>query len=246
MPTDPRKRQKKVERRTAKRKEKKHQLVRAQPSGMAERLQMATRYPVLHSVITDSVWESGMGSVIFSRAVPDGTVAFAVFLIDRCCLGVKNALFAVLPKSVYESKYHRGILSRTPGPDVPPEKARRFVEAAVEYAHALGFAPHPDYLKAKLIFGDVDASACTEDFEFGKDGKPYFTSGPNDSQARCRQIINTLMRTCGEGNFHFMMGVDPDRMILDDFDMDAGDEVPEDLEELSDGTDGEQGVDTPR
>lgn len=181
MPANPRKRQQKVERRAAKRKEKKHQLVRAQSTGLADKLTMSTRFPVLHSVITDSNWKQGIGSVLFSRALPDGTVAVTVFLIDRYCLGVKNATAAVVSRSEYESRFHRGLLSQTPGPEVPPAEARKYVEAAVDYARGLGFAPHADYQKAKLIFGDVDASACTATFEFGKGGKPMFINGPRDT-----------------------------------------------------------------
>src|SRR4029077_20110405 len=90
-----------------------------------------------------------------------------------------------------------------------PACARKLVEGAVAYAHELGFAPHPDYQTAKVIFGDIDSSQCEEEFEYGKDGKPFFFAGPNDSPARCRQILDTLARTRGQGNFHFTMPVGP-------------------------------------
>jgi hypothetical protein len=221
-----------MERRAAKRKEKKHQLIRAQPTGLGDKLALAVKYPVLHSVITDVVWTQGIGGVLFSRSLPDGTVAFSLFLIDRYCLGVKNAMCAVVPRSEYEDKHHRGYLSQYPGPNVAPEKVRKFVEDAVQYAKNLGFAPHPDYQKAKIIFGDVNASACTETFEFGKDGKPFFISGPNDSQQRSRQIINTLARTCGEGNYHYLVGISPTTQFRVLEGMPDEDEGNDDLEGL--------------
>jgi hypothetical protein len=231
MPANPRKRQQKVERRAAKRKEKKHQLVRAQSTGLADKLTMSTRFPVLHSVITDANWKQGMGSVLFSRALPDGTVAVTVFLIDRYCLGVKDATVAIVSRSEYESRFHRGLLSRTPGPEVPPAEARKYVEAAVDYARGLGFPPHADYQKAKLIFGDVDASACTATFEFGKGGKPMFINGPRDTALRCRQIINTLTRTCGQGNFEILMLAGPGGYITGPEHLDE-DDFDDDLEQL--------------
>jgi hypothetical protein len=97
---------------------------------------------------------------------------------------------------------------------MPPSTARKLVEEAVAYAATIGFQPHPDYRKARLIFGDIDASQCDEQFTFGKDGKPYFIGGPYDDMARCRQVINTLQRTCGEGNFHYLIPITADTDIL--------------------------------
>src|SRR6266478_902718 len=89
--------------------------------------------------------------------------------------------------------------------EITPATARRFVESAVEYARGLGFPPHPDHHRAKLIFGAIDPAQATEELEFGKDGKPFFIAGPNDNQSRCRQILATLERSCGPGGSHFLM-----------------------------------------
>jgi hypothetical protein len=42
---------------------------------------------------------------------------------------------------------------------------------------------------------------------FGKDGKPFFMSGPYDTPARCRRIIDTLTRRCGPEGFHYTVAV---------------------------------------
>src|SRR5437016_2230285 len=79
MAADPKKRQKKLERRAAKRKEKKQTLVRAESGGLPERLSAATRYPVLHCWISDTVKDEGLGWVLLSREFPNGQVAVASF-----------------------------------------------------------------------------------------------------------------------------------------------------------------------
>jgi hypothetical protein len=86
----------------------------------------------------------------------------------------------------------------------PPESLRKLVEGAFEYAADLGFSPDPDYHRVKALFGDIDSGACTQEFEFGEDGKPYYFPGPNDSPARIRAVMEQLSRKCGgpEG-FHF-------------------------------------------
>jgi hypothetical protein len=214
MPTDPRKRQKKLERRAAKRQEKKHHLVRAQAAGLGGRLAAAAKAPVLHCWVAENLWSQGLGPVHLSRALPNGFVAVAVFLVDRYCLGVKNAIADIVSRSTYEAQFVRKTLSQFSLREISPATARKFVETAVDYARDLGFAPHTDYHKAKLLFGDIDASQATEALEFGKDGKPFFFAGPHDTPQRCRQIINTLTRKLGPNGFHFVIPARGDELIL--------------------------------
>jgi hypothetical protein len=75
----------------------------------------------------------------------------------------------------------------------------------VAYAQDLGLAPHPDYTLVQQIWGDVDASACTTHFEFGREGKPFFVAGPHDTPGRCRTIIATLIQRCGIDGFHYLV-----------------------------------------
>jgi len=198
---DPRKRQKKQERRAAKRKTKHHDLARTKSAGLPERMAAATRFPVLFSWASDGLWTEGMGSVGLSRKLPSGLVAVGTFLVDRYCLGVKDAMAAVLPAPIYESKVIRGL----PGGAKPmaPATVRRLVEQAVAYAASLGFHPHPDFHKARIIFGDIDPAQAEEEFAFGKDGKPLFIAGPYDTPERCRQVMRTLERAVGPDGYHF-------------------------------------------
>src|SRR5437016_3658326 len=111
MPTDPRKRQKKQERRTAQRKAKQHQLARAKHAGLPERLTAAADCPILHSWVTTDLRSEGLGWVCLSRVLPNGFVAFAVFLVDRYCLGVKNAMAEITSRFDYDSRIVRKMRS---------------------------------------------------------------------------------------------------------------------------------------
>src|ERR1700722_9982765 len=99
VPTDPRTRQKKLEKRTAKRNEKKHLVKQEQNAGFAERLLAATRFPILNCQIAESLEETGLGWVMLSRGSPDGRVAVANFLVDVYCLGVKNIFVEEMNRS---------------------------------------------------------------------------------------------------------------------------------------------------
>jgi hypothetical protein len=90
---------------------------------------------------------------------------------------------------------------------VEPCCARKLVEQAVAYAQGLGFAPHPDFKKAARVFGGLKADECGRQFTFGRDGKPFYCSGPNETEEQSCRIVTQLTRRCGEGNFHYLVGV---------------------------------------
>jgi hypothetical protein len=209
MGTDPRKRQKKQERKAAKRKEKKHELVRQQHLGLADRISAAARYPVLQCFIPDSLEDQGIGWVLLSRELPGGQVAVVTFLVDTYCLGVKDVVFEVLGRSAYESKYARKLRTEIPSHSAEPAEACKLLTDAVAYARGIGLPPHPDYAKATHFFAGINPADSNAQFQFGKDGKPFFVGGPRDTQERCERILAILNRTCGPDGFHFLLPAGP-------------------------------------
>ncbi|MFQ5825644.1 MAG: hypothetical protein ACE5JB_16520, partial [bacterium] len=87
-------------------------------------------------------------------------------------------------------------------------------EGAVAYAKDLGFSPHPDYRIANKILGDIDPDVCPMSFEFGKDGKPFFIAGPYDTPKKCKMIMDTLTKRCGQDGFHYMVPADNELLEL--------------------------------
>jgi hypothetical protein len=151
----------------------------------------------------------GAGTVVISRITPNDDIAICAFMVDAYCLGVKNSLFTVVSKVEYERSLRHGFAQHLgeEGFDfVEPAYLRKLIEGAVSYSKILGFSPHPDYKADKAIFGDIDSSQCEETFEYGKDGKPFYFQGPNESPADVRRIITTLGENCGPDNFHYMFG----------------------------------------
>lgn len=221
MALDARKRQRKLQRKRAKQKARNKGLVRQNRHDSALQLQRSGAYPVLHCCAATTLWENGIGSVLLSRMLPSRQVAHAVFLVDNFCLGVKDAYCGVSPYSKYEEQAYHPLVDKYEMENWAPEKARKFVEGAVEYARSLGLPPHADYQRAKLIFGDIDPSLCEEEFEYGHDGMPYFIAGPNDGPERCRLILGMLREHCGEDGFHFTVPLEAGFSIGNDFEPDA-------------------------
>jgi hypothetical protein len=205
---DEKRRQKKLAKKAAKRKAKLSDRKDSYISGSAgaQDIALALNSPVHDCIVPDGLFDIGIGNILISRKMPNGYVAFSVFLLDVYCLGVKNAYFFIISQSEYDDKI-KNLKQDADFESLSPECIRKLVESAEAYARALGFNPHPDYHKASKIFGDIDAEKCSTQFEFGKDGRPLFVSGPNDSQSKCMKIMETLTKSCGPGNFQYMIGV---------------------------------------
>jgi hypothetical protein len=164
--------------------------------------------PIHECFVSEEIFDRGIGDVIISRRMPDGSISTSVFLVDTFCLGVKDCFFANQPRR----KYEEGIMRMEQGENlekVAPEYAVKLVENAVAYAKSLGFERHEEYLWVKKIFGNIDPSICPTEFEFGQDGKPFYVSGPNQTEADSRRIIHNLSERLGPDGFHYMVGLYP-------------------------------------
>lgn len=202
MAIDPRKRAKQLARKAAKRKTR---LAAHRQSGQSrESFAWIADWPLHESYVPNNLVEMGLGEVIISRKL-GRQVAISLFLVDLGCLGVKDAFLRVVSAAEYELLLDR--LHRERFVPVQPEYARKLVEGSVEYAADLGFQPHRDYHQATAIFGTLNTALCETAFQFGRDGKPFYCSGPSEGPARRQQIMDTLTRRCGAEGFHFMVGI---------------------------------------
>ncbi len=76
MAIQPRRRQKKLQRRRAKEKAKRPEVAHREALGIAGRLQHAARFPILHSQVAEDLWETGLGPVVVSRQLSNGVCDF--------------------------------------------------------------------------------------------------------------------------------------------------------------------------
>jgi len=246
MALNEKKRQKKLQKRKARRKEVAKALRRSTALGAAvsnrfgdlatpERLARASDGPLYQCLAPREIFDNGIGTVVVSREVGDGLLATAILLVDTFCLGVKDAFLRILTPWEYE-EFVEGLGMNETLERVTPAYARKLVEGSIAYARASGLEPHPDYENAKRIWGAIDPAECPTEFEYGKDGKPLYVSGPNDTLARQRQIVDALMRSRGTGEFDYVIGLNPgggllagdsDEFLDDDEDDEEGDDEGE-------------------
>jgi hypothetical protein len=165
----------------------------------------------------DKDMSSGLGLVIVTRSTGFNRFLFASYLVDYWCLGVKSC---IPPRQLNGSRYREMLQYAYNGflegyQTITLDQARAIIFGSVEYAASLGLKPDPDFEQAKAHLG---ASNHFQKLQFGRNGKPFYFSGPYDDPD---YIIDTLRKSVGDGNFGFTMALGDDLMsdfFLDDFD----------------------------
>jgi hypothetical protein len=244
MALDPRKRQKKLAKKAARRKKVALQARKESSLGGflsdARLMAQVVSSPIHQCYVPQDLFKTGIGDVIVSRRLESGKILAAFFLVDVFCLGVKDAFLRLMSPAEFRFSVEKAgeheTLER-----VDPAYVRKLVEASEAYALGLGLNPHPDYRQARKIFGDIDAAACPAHFEFGQDGKPFYISGPNDSLTRINLIQHALLKSCGPDGFHFLIQIgEPE--LMDDFDFDEWEEDEDGDEDDDDEVDDDDGA----
>jgi hypothetical protein len=186
-------------------KQRGHKVMPAHLRGpMLWQMRWVAHAPIHECLVPASLFEQGLGNLVFSRALPDGHMALSVFLLDMYCMGVKNAFSTIGTRLEYHAHLSRASKSQELEP-IDPACFRKLVEGGVAYARELGFSPHADYAEARQIFGDVDAAACPTHFEYGYEGKPLYVSRPDETATQVRAILDHLERHLGPGNFYYLV-----------------------------------------
>ena len=174
-------------------------------------LQHAREYPIMGCWVMDG-WdeEGGITPVVIARQQDPDKVIFAVCLVDIYCLGIKDAYAnADISLAKFQRELPKMCSQKPKACSV--ELAHEIVYGGKEYAARYGFQPHRDFTAQMCdkVLDPPEAHPRSHNVTFGKDGKPFYISGPYDDERRINAVINTLMRTAGEGNFDYLIGVGP-------------------------------------
>ncbi len=191
----PRKEQKRQRRRAEKRKALRKRGASRAPSSVEQ----AELGPVHECLRHPELFDSGMGTVLVSRRMSDGRIAFGFFLVDLYCLGVKGAVAKLADPMEYRNK-RREAYGDSAVP-ISGAYARKLIEGAVEYARGLGLEPHRDYRTTRAVLEGIDPGECATEFQYGCQGKPHFIAGPNDDARFIDRVCATLESRVGRDGY---------------------------------------------
>ncbi len=173
-------------------------------AGAARIIRRARDFPIHECLIGESWKEEGLAHIVIARRQPDGLIAFGVFLVDTGCLGLKSTSCNANSSS---AKYQQEVRDPLGALDAlvpcPLALAHEIIYGGIEYAQRLGFEPDRDFrLSRHLLEPRERFEEEKTGVEFGRDGMPFFVSGPDDN---VEKIMATRERTVGEGNFRYIV-----------------------------------------
>jgi hypothetical protein len=182
---------------------------------LAAQVGAAASQPIRTCLINDGWMEAGMATVILTRGISNSRLGFGMFMLDTYCLGIKDVAFKSMDADQWATFLDASEYAMTLSP-IDPGFARKLLRDLAVWSASLGFPPHPDFATVERLFGTVSADTCTTEFQFGREGKPFYIPGPSDTPAQVRQRLAQVSRTTG-GTGEFRL-VAPDEA---DFDMSA-------------------------
>jgi hypothetical protein len=162
-------------------------------------------------------------TVVVTRRVR-GLLVAEVVIVDRTCLGVKNAMsFPLITEADLLEHLDALAGGGTEFRDCEPLEAQSVVFHALDYARSLGFFAHEDFEVA--LFEPRPASLS--DTPLAKLTRPIYISGPDDDVP---MILDHLDRQLGQDNYEFLAGIGGIGRLIgwdEDEDVDVDEEADE-------------------
>ena len=165
-------------------------------------LKNAGEFPIYECLYDPNYKIKGQSLIIISRHVAEKYLLIGSYLVDLFCLGVKDTFHVLhMRYSEYQDLLER-IKMEIELCHCPVDLAHAIIYGSIEYAEKLGFSPHDDFNKSRLILEPKNSFRKLPKVTFGMKGKPLYVSGPDDD---VRFILDTLDRNVGKDNYDFIV-----------------------------------------
>lgn len=159
--------------------------------------------PLAECFLLEGWEEFRLATILIARKHINGNRTYAIFSVDLNCLGIRDVDYEF---NVAESVFEETAAEFMENGYQPCQYnlAHNIIYGALEFAENYGFRPAKGWEVARYILEEDDDEIPLIEVEFGTDGQPCYIAGSNDSLARQNQIIKTLEKTAGPGNYTFI------------------------------------------
>jgi hypothetical protein len=121
-------------------------------------VRLAAAEPVQHCLLSGSLFDVGMGTLVLARGATPYSVTMVVFLLDTMGTGVKDVFMRAVSGREFD-EYVDQMSFTAPMTPIDPGAARKLLRDLVAGAREVGFAPHRDYPRLEPIFGGIKPAA---------------------------------------------------------------------------------------
>ncbi len=132
-------------------------------------------WPIDKSLVHCQIWQEGIGTVAIVRQSA-GRYMLGNYLIDVWGLGLKDAFVTLIEPERFQS-----VFEDQPMESQKPEYCKALILAACDFSRSNGLKPNMDK-KASDFIANIPWNPQNFNFEFGKDGKVFYVSGPHDDE----------------------------------------------------------------
>jgi hypothetical protein len=158
------------------------------------------KFPIYECKIIKNWKKLGISNIFVSRELAKGFYVFISYLVDFWCLGLKDTLlkFGISQGdlSFIYSQCHDDLVT------IPYQDARNLILGAIDFAKAIDISPHSSWNGMSSFF--IEAHLPYEKkFSFGRKGKPFYFSGPNDHKLyNVKEVIKKVLNVGGDYVVH--------------------------------------------
>lgn len=165
--------------------------------------------PIYKCYKGETIGDSREMSMMVIRKHAGGTYTLAAFMLDRWCLGVKDAIWQFnIPEDEMRNLVNHFATHIEQWTEIEYVEAHNWVYGALDWATNAGISPCKDFALARYILAEDDDNVELQEYEFGYNGE-YCLMAKNHKEAD--KYIPTLAKTLGVGNYKVII-----RPVLDE------------------------------
>ena len=151
--------------------------------------------------INEDYDEFGLGHIVVTRLHKGGRKTIGVYLVDKYCLGVKDAFYRLRMDDVDYKDFIQTMSREYHLKKISYNEAHNLIYGAIEFADEAGIAPCKDFALAKYILEEDTEAIPLIEYEYGRDGKHLLVVG---SQKEADRYLPALRANLG-ANFNYII-----------------------------------------